>query len=191
MRRDADWATAGVPTGAHAIAEAHLQPEAYAHTRGVAQQAARLARNTHLDREDRARLLCAAWLHQVGGDDLLGRRATARTARRMGHERIAVILAHHRFAAMEGTLRGMAPLEHEFALPTGRDEDLVLLLDVAVFTTDPAGAPCTPATVVRAMMARATPADPAVRAAVALLAQLADHPDGRPLVELVAPRPAV
>jgi len=173
---------------AHEIAQALMGEAAYVRTRGVAQQAARLARAVRLPRDARALLLSAAWLHDLApAPDPL---ATARAVRRAGHEPLARIVAHRRFAAMEAAIRGRAPVRAEFPLPAGRDEGLLMLLDIAQVTTDDAGAPCTPATVLRALVAQAGPSDAAVRALVALVARLGDDPAARGLVEMVAPRPA-
>lgn len=180
------WDAASTPVGAHAVAEALLEPAAYAHTRGVAQQAARVARGRGLARDDRALLLCAAWLHEAGGATLEGRRACARALRRAGQERLARIVAHHRFGALESTLRGAAPVEAEFPIPDGPDEALLMMLDAAVFTTDAAGAPASPAAALRGMADGLAPGDPALRAAVALLDRLGDDPAGRAMVEAVA-----
>lgn len=181
------WRAAASPVAAHEIAQAVLGPAEYLRTRGVAQQAARLARNVHLDRPGRALLLAAAWLHDVG-DPGAGRPDGARALRRAGQEPLARVAAHRRFAAMEAAIRGLTPLTAEFPVPAGRHEGLLMLLDIAIVTTDSAGAPCSPATVLRATVARQGAADAAVRALVALVARLADDPNARTLLELVAPR---
>lgn len=181
------WRTACLPVSAHDIAQDRLTPEAYARTRGVAQQAARLARNVHLDRAGRGLLLAAAWLHDAG-DPGRGNPDGARALRRAGQEHLARIVVHRRFAAMEAAIRGLPPLPAEFPVPAGRDEGLLMLLDIAIVTTDLAGAPCSPAAVLRATVARDGASDAGVRALVALVARLADDPNARALLELVAPR---
>ncbi|MCB0882171.1 MAG: hypothetical protein KDC33_08150 [Thermoleophilia bacterium] len=186
MPEPISWDAASTPVGAHAVAEALLAASAYAHTRGVAQQAARIARARGLSRDDRAALLCAAWLHAALGARRVGRRACARQLRAAGHERLARIVAHHRFGAMEAALCGDPPVEDEFPIPDGTDEMLLMMLDAAVFTTDAAGAPASPAAALRDMVEDRGAGDAEVRAAVALLDRLGDDPAGRAMVEAVA-----
>ncbi|HWH13487.1 MAG TPA: hypothetical protein VNT51_01995 [Miltoncostaeaceae bacterium] len=183
------WRRAGEPVAAHEIAQALLDGDAYARTRGVAQQAARLARTARLPRDARARLLAAAWLHDLSPAG--APRQGARALRRAGHEPLARLVAHRRFAAMEAAIRGLPPLAAEFPVPRGADEGLLMLLDIAQVTTDGAGAPCTPATALRGLVERVGPRDPAVRALVALVSRLGEDPTARALVEMLAPRPAV
>jgi hypothetical protein len=175
---------------AHEIAQAHLDPAAYVRTRGVAQQAARLARSTRLPRGPRALLLSAAWLHDIGRrpGEPLASAAAARRLRVAGREDLARIVAHRRFAAMEAALRGLPPLAREFPVPAGDHEGLVMLLDIALVTTDALGTRATPARVLRELVEERGPGDPAVRALVALVARLGDDPAGRALLEAVAPR---
>lgn len=180
------WAEAGTPVGAHAIAEHHLQPAAYARTRGVSQPAARLAGTRVLGRDARALLLCAASLHEAGGRRLDARLRTARALREAGHECLACLVAHHRLGALEATLRGAPRVEDEFAIPDGPDEDLLVMLDAAVVTTDAAGAQASPAAALRALTDEVGAADPEVRAMVALIDRLGDDARGRALVEAVA-----
>jgi hypothetical protein len=186
------WRRAGEPVAAHEIAQALVPAGAYARTRGVAQQAARLARNVHLPRDARAVLLSAAWLHAVGAhtDPGTGSRGGARRLRRAGREDLARLVAHHRFAAMEAAIRGLPPVTAEFPVPAGRDEGLLMLLDIALVTTDAAGAPCTPMAVLRTLVAERGARDPEVRTLVALVSRLGEDPNARALLELVAPRPA-
>ncbi len=186
MSEPAPWEKADTPVGAHAIAESLLDDHGYAHTRGVAQQAARLARNRKLGRDDRAVLLCVAWLHEACGRRLHDRLRAARALRDAGHPRLARLVAHHRFGALEATLRGDPPVEDEFAIPTGPDEALLMMLDAAVVTTDAAGAQASPAACLRALAAEVGPGDAEVRAAVALLDRLGDDAAGRALVESVS-----
>lgn len=167
---------------AHELAVRLLDAPGYARTRGVAQQAARLARSVRLDRDRRARLLCAAWLHAVDAPRPAGRRL--RTA---GHEDLARIVAHAGFAAMEAAIRGEAPLEREFPVPAAADEGLLMLLDIAGVTTDQDGAAASPARRLRQLVDRVGPSDPAVRAMVALVTRLGEDPSARALVEALAP----
>lgn len=183
------WRTAATPVAAHEIARHALRPGAYARTRGVAQQTARLARNVHLPREPRAVLLAAAWLHDTG-DPGAGRPDGSRALRRAGQEGLARLVAHRRFAAMEAAIRGLPPVHAEFPVPAGRDEGLLMLLDIAIVTTDTAGAPCTPAGVLREMVTAHGRDAAAVRALVALVARLGEDANARALLELVAPRAA-
>jgi hypothetical protein len=187
------WRRAGEPVAAHDLAHALLGPRRYAHTRGVAQQAARLARLTRLDRAGRARLLAAAWLHDVGYGlgggfhPLLG----ARALRRAGHEDLARIVAHHSGAAVRAALLGMPPLAAEFPTPQGPDRRLLGLLDVADLTTGPEGDRMTPAARLRDLASRRGAGDPRVRVLVAAVAALAEDPPTRELVERISPGVAV
>ncbi|MFN8121532.1 MAG: hypothetical protein U0237_03790 [Thermoleophilia bacterium] len=167
---------------AHELAVRILDEAGYGRTRGVAQQAARIARSARLERDRRARLLCAAWLHRLGAP-----RDTARRLRAAGHEDLARIVAHTGFAAMAANIRGEAPLEAEFPVPQGADEGLLMLLDVAGVTTDQDGAAASPARCLRQLVERVGPADPEVRAMVALVTRLGEDPGARALVEFLAP----
>jgi hypothetical protein len=179
------WRRAGTPAAAHDLAQALLSEARYAGARGVAQQAARLARARRLDRAARARLLAAAWLHDVGRPlapdaPALG---VARALRRAGHEALARIVAHCANAALEAALEDRPPVVREFPLPAAGDALLLSLLDVALVATAPNGA--------RAAALRELAAGPElrryeVRARVALIARLADDPAARDLIERVA-----
>ena len=170
------------------MAQALLGPGAYARTRGVAQQAARLARARRLDRTARGRLLATAWLHDVGASLGAGLPAleAGRALRRAGHERIARIVAHAGFSDMAAALAGLPAVVREFPLPAPPDDDLLLLLDVAVVTTAGDGSRATPAAALRDLAASAGAGSLAVRARVALIARLGDSGDARRLVEQVA-----
>jgi len=162
----------------------------YEHSRGVAQQAARLARASRLPRDRRARLLCAAWLHDLGYGlaggfhPLVG----ARALRRAGHEPLARLVAHHLGAAFEAAIRGLPPLAREFPPPAGADAALLTLLDVADVTTGADGARVTPATRLRELAGHLAPGDPAVRVLVHTVSRLGADDGSRALVEHVAPR---
>ncbi|MGD9695850.1 MAG: hypothetical protein AB7V42_09350 [Thermoleophilia bacterium] len=182
------WRRAGEPAAAHDIAEARLDQRAYARTRGVAQQAARLARAERFARDDRRRLLSAAWLHDAGGDGpavppVLG---VARSLRAAGHERLARVVAHSRNAALAAALAGLPPLAREFPVPAPPDDRVLLMLDIAVVTTSASGARATPAEALRDLVARSDPRATDVRVMVALVARLADSAAARGLVERVA-----
>lgn len=187
------WRRAEEPAAAHGLAEALLEPGRYARTRGVAQQAARLARAAHLDRRGRRRLLACAWLHDLGtalGPGLPAL-AAGRALRRAGHEDLARIVAHRGNAAFEAALRDLPPLAREFPPPRGADRSLLTLLDIAVLTTGPDGARATPAAVLRRIVEEeGGAAGPQARVVVALVARIGDDPGARALLERVAPRAA-
>jgi len=88
---------------------------------------------------------------------------------------------------MAAGIRGEVPLEAEFPVPTGADEGLLMLLDIAGVTTDEDGAPASPARCLRGLVERVGPADPEVRAMVALVTRLGEDPGARALVESLAP----
>jgi hypothetical protein len=100
------------------------------------------------------------------------------------------MVAHSGFAAMAAAMRGEEPLEREFPVPAGADEGLLMQLDIARVTTDEAGAAASPARCLRELVDRVGPADPEVRAMVALVARLGEDPGARALVELLAPAAA-
>jgi hypothetical protein len=186
------WRRAAEPAGAHDLAVRILGPNRYAHSRGVAQQAARLARATRLERASRSRLLAAAWLHELGhgiaaisGFPPL---TAARALRRAGHEPLARLVAHAGGADLEAALRGLAPITRELPAPSGQDAALLSLLDIADLTTSAAGGRIGPAARLRELSARRAPGDPAVRVLVAQVARLADDPTLRGLVEHVVPQ---
>ncbi|MEW6583370.1 MAG: hypothetical protein AB1416_11490 [Actinomycetota bacterium] len=187
----ASWRRADEPVAAHHLAQALLPPGAYARCRGVAQQAARTARAARLARDRRARLLSAAWLHDLGraAGPGVGRLDAARALRRAGHEPLARIVAHAAGAALAAELAGRPPVAAEFPPPAGADAGLLTLLDIAVVTTGPDGAPTSPARLLRAI-ADGGPTDPRRRVLVAVVARLADDPVARALVEHLAPRAA-
>lgn len=186
---DPGWDAAGSPVGAHALAAACCTPEGYAHVRGVAQQAARLARATAIPRDARAMLLSAAWLTWAGpgitgtGGGLEGPQA----ARAAGHDALARVLA------WAGGGRDLVPdvdLAARFPLPDGSDAQALILLDIALVTTDRAGAPAPPAAVLRGLSDVHGPADPRVAVFIRLVADLADLPEARELIASVSPTQA-
>jgi hypothetical protein len=174
------------------VAAALLSPDGYQRTRGVAQQAARLARARRLERAPRGRLLAGAWLHDVGA--ALGQGLPAleagRALRRAGHEPLARLVAHAAFTEMTAALAGLPPVVREFPGPRPPDDALLLLLDVAVATTADDGARATPAAALRDLGRRDDPLGTAVRVRVAMIALLANDPEARQLVERVAAPPA-
>jgi HD domain len=184
------WRRAAEPAGAHDLAARILGPNRYAHTRGVAQQAARLARATRLERAPRSRLLSAAWLHDLGHGiaDGFPPLAAARALRRAGHEQLARLVAHACGADLEAALRGLPPITRELPAPGGQDAALLSLVDIADLTTSAAGTRIGPAARLRELSSRRAPGDPALRVLVAQVARLADDPTLRTLVEHVVPR---
>jgi hypothetical protein len=182
------WRRAGEPAAAHDVAAALLPADDYVRTRGVAQQAARLARARRLDRGGRRRLLAAAWLHDVGGSLGAGLPSleAGRALRRAGHERMARLVAHAGFAELGAALAGLPPVVREFPRPGPPDDLLLVLLDVAMATTADDGSRVTPAAALRDLARRGDPRSPAVRVRVAMIARLGDDPGARLLVERVA-----
>jgi hypothetical protein len=182
------WRRAHEPAAAHDVAATLLAPAAYAHTRGVAQQAARLARARRLDRAARGRLLATAWLHDIGpalGGGLAPLEA-GRALRRAGHEAIARLVAHAGATELDAALGGLPPVVREFPRPGPPDDVLLLLLDVALVTTAGDGSRVTPAQALRDLALHADPRSRTLRVMVALVARLGDDPEARSLVERVA-----
>jgi len=182
------WRRADEPAGAHDIAAAALAEDRYVRTRGVAQQAARLARARRVDRGVRRRLLAASWLHDVGGalGPGLPQLEVARALRRAGHEPIARVAAHAGNAALTAALAGLAPVVREFPAPAPPDDAVLLMLDVALVTTAADGSRATPARALRDLVQRSDRRSFTVRVRVALVARMADDPAARDLVERVA-----
>lgn len=187
------WRAADTPVGAHELAALGCGPDYYGYVRGVAQQAARLARANGLARDVRAQLLCAAWLCWMGsGATSPGRTLDGpRALRRARHEQLARVLAWAGAAPQLRLRRGAGPVDPEFCVPTGDAAQVLVLLDVALVTTDLGGAPAVPAVVLRELVGRHGQADPAVAAFVGLVADLAGHPEARALIAAVAPQHAV
>jgi hypothetical protein len=186
----AHWRRADQPVAAHHLAEVLLDRAAYERTRGVAQQAARLARATRLPRAARAVLLCGAWLHDAGRalgpghGPVLG----ARALRGAGHEDLARLVAHRGGSALDARLRGFPDVEDEFPVPAGAAQGLLTLLDVATVTTSAEGAPASPAALLAELRELLPPGDPAVRVLIDLVARLGEEPASRALVEHLALR---
>ena len=186
------WRAVGTPVGAHAVAVRHCAPVRYQRVRGVAQQAARLARATGLLRQDRADLLSAAWLSWlvpvVGshGIDLTG----PRTIRRAGHEDLSRVLAWSTGAAALATRRGTASVADEFPIPVGDTARALILLDIALVTTDLNGAPGAPAAVLGGLVEQLGYGDSSVAAFVGLVADLGEHPQAPALIDALTPAAA-
>ena len=181
------WKAAGTPVGAHALASAACDPDEYAYVRGVAQQAARLARATGLSREARALVLASAWLSWSGPGVTARPRALdgPHELRRAGHEDLARVLA---WAGAATLLGGGAVADDPYPLPTGDGARALILLDVALVTTDAAGAAAPPALVLRGLAECRGASDASVAAFIGLVADLADHPEARVLIEAVSPQ---
>jgi hypothetical protein len=183
------WRNAVTPVGAHALAEDHCAAVQYERVRGVAQQAARLARATALNRHERAHLLSAAWLSwlapSVRADaiDLSG----PRTLRRAGHEDLARVLAWAAGAAALAGRRGIGSVTDEFPVPAGEAARALILLDIALVTTDRSGAPAAPAAVLAGLAERPGDGDPALAAFVGLVSDLGEHPQARILIDALSP----
>jgi len=186
------WRAADTPVGAHDLAATGCDRARYAYVRGVAQQAARLARATRLTREARARLLCAAWLSWLGPGATSEVRTLdgPRALRRAGHEQLARVLAWAGAAPHLLAHDGTSPVADEFPVPRADAARALILLDVALVTTEAGGAPAAPALVLRGLVERYGPSDPAVVAFVGLVADLAGYQEARMLVATVAPQPA-
>lgn len=183
------WRGADTPVRAHELAVAGCAPAGYAYVRGVAQQAARVARGTRLARHERAQLLCAAWLSWLGpgATARCGDLAGVRALRRAGLEDLARIVAwaggaRALCAAADGTA-----LAGEFRVPSGAAGRTLLLLDVALATTTCSGAPGSPAATLAELAARIGAGSLAVAAYVGLVADLSDHPQARELLAAVSP----
>lgn len=182
------WRQATTPVAAHDLALVCAGDVRYAHARGVAQQAARLVRRAGLARGPRSELLCAAWLSWLGigirslTEDMTG----PRMLRGAGHEQLARIVAWSGAGGVVCDGRGSHRLVDEFPVPTKDSAQALLLLDVALVSTDAAGALATPTAVLRGYVDRYGPKDPRVIAFVGLVADLADHPDGRAMLEVLA-----
>lgn len=187
------WRNAHTPIAAHELAVAGCDAAQYARVRGIAQQAARLARAAQLSRASRAQLLCAAWLHWLGPGATTGVSVLdgPRMLRRAGQEHLARIVAWSGGARQLAAARGHETLAAEFPVPSGDCAQALILLDIALASTDAAGAPATSAAVLRGLAGHVGHADPAVAAFIGLVADLADHPEARVLLESLAPKFAV
>jgi hypothetical protein len=185
------WRAADTPVAAHELAATVGRREDYGYVRGVAQQAARLARASGLTREVRAQLLSGAWLSAMGPGATSHEHTLdgPRALRRAGHEPLARVLA---WAGAGSQLMrvGAGPIDREFPVPSADAARVLILLDVALVTTDLGGAPAVPAVVLRGLVGRLGQADPAVGAFVGLVADLAGHPEARALIEAVVPQHA-
>jgi hypothetical protein len=186
------WRAADTPVAAHELAATVGRPEDYGHVRGVAQQAARLARASGLTREVRAQLLCAAWLSAMGPGATSYEHTLdgPRALRRAGHEPLARVLAWAGAGSNLLLRAGAGPVDREFPVPSADAARVLILLDVALVTTDLGGAAAVPAVALRGLVGRLGQADPAVGAFVGLVADLAGHPEARALIEAVAPQHA-
>ncbi len=182
------WRDADDPRGAQVLCEVLCDAVRYEHSRGVAQQATRAAGLVQLPVDERRRLLCAAWLHDVGYGLPGGYHPTAgaRALRLAGHEELARLVAHHSSAALRAQMLGLPSVEAEFPFPVGTDRGLLDLLDVSDLTTGPRGERIDPATRLRGVADRHGPDSPSVRMLVANVNRLGAQPDTRSLVEILS-----
>jgi hypothetical protein len=118
-------------------------PRRWSHTQGVAARAESVA---HIVGEDADRLVCAAWLHDIGyapglvatGLHALDGARYLRDVER-AEERLCRLVAHHSYAAIEARRRGLAAeLVAEFPPVDGLVADALTYCDM---TISPDGAP--------------------------------------------------
>jgi hypothetical protein len=126
---------------AASCAEGLLAPlgSRWAHSQGVAQQARRAG--AIVDQRDRAGLIAAAYLHDVGYAPDLAVTGFhpldgARHLRDLGQERLAGLVAYHSGAREEAALRGLSA---ELAAFEDEASDVSLALTYADMTTGPTG----------------------------------------------------
>jgi hypothetical protein len=181
------WRECEQPAAAHDLAERLLSDAEYARTRGVAQQAARLARPTHLARPLRQRLLSAAWLHRLGAEPLPAVDA-ARSIRLSGQEDLARVVACAGPTPELAALLDAEPVVREFPWPVGDGAVLLALLEIAVVTTDLEGARTTPAGRLRSLVTAVGSDAPSVRAFVRVVSRIGEDAPARALLELVCPK---
>ena len=184
----AQWRAASDPQGAHALCQAVSDDARYGHARGVAQQATRAANLVRLPTDERRRLLCAAWLHDVGYGLSGGYHpiAGARALRLAGHEDLARLVAHHSGAATRARLLGLPSVEAEFPAPVGADHGLLNLLDVADLLTGVRGEHIDPATRLRGVTDRHGVDSASVRTLIENVNRLGSQADTRALVETLS-----
>ena len=134
------------------------------HVQAVAAKAAEIG--STLDDQDRAALISAAWLHDVGYAPELAATGFhpvdgARYVRDHGHERVAALVAHHSGARLEAEERGMADELAEFEPVDGPLMDALIYADM---TTGPAGQPVSFEERITDILRRYPPNDPVHRA---------------------------
>lgn len=140
-------------------------PRRWAHSRGVARQAMRVA--PLLTPRERPLLLAAAWVHDIGYAKALAHTGFhqldgARYLLRRGvSRRLAALVAHHSGAADVARIRGLDDELAEFADERGRLRDALWYCDM---TTGPSGERVGFAERMRELRARRGPEDPVVRA---------------------------
>jgi len=106
--------------------------------------------------DDATTLVAAAYLHDIGYADQLAETGFhpldgARFVRRLGHERLACLVAHHTGARYEAKLRGIANLEDEFPFA---DTPVDRALTYCDLTTGPTGQRVSPQNRVAEIQAR-------------------------------------
>ncbi|HVA09717.1 MAG TPA: HD domain-containing protein [Acidimicrobiales bacterium] len=116
-------------------------PERLAHTQAVVNRASSLSKTLLSDAEDRAALVAAAWLHDIGYSPQLVKTGAhhldgARHLSEHGEERLAGLVAYHGSGEAEATLRGFAAEFAEFPREPGLVSDILTYCDL---TAGPAG----------------------------------------------------
>lgn len=140
-------------------------PRRWAHSRGVAHRAAKVARA--LPQDDRQVLVAAAWLHDIGYADALSDTGFhqidgARYLRGHGApERVCGLVAYHSGAAAVAEIRGLSAELGEFTDEHGPVRDALWYCDM---TTGPDGAPISFTERMRELRTRRRPDDPVIQA---------------------------
>jgi hypothetical protein len=134
------------------------------HVQAVAAKAAEIG--STFDEQDRATLIGAAWLHDVGYAPELAATGFhpvdgARYVREHGHGRLAALVAHHSAARYEAEERGMTDELAEFQPVDGPVMDALIYADM---TTGPAGQPISFEERIADILRRYPPDDPVHRA---------------------------
>lgn len=184
------WRAGADPRSAHRLAESLLGEAAYAHTRGVAQQAARLVAEVAFDPVIRRRVLAGAWTHDLGlavGGGALG---AARALRRSGNEELARLVAHQLAGGPGRWREGASELDAEFPGPGGAGRVALDALDAAIITTAQDGARVTPRESLAAIVEARGVDDPWVQALVARVAELADDARAAAWIQALSPAAA-
>lgn len=126
--------------GSHAQEALRSLPRRWAHTLGVVHQAALVCEV--LPPDDRAYLLAAAYLHDIGYAPALCQTGFhpvdgARHLRCLGQERLARLVAYHSSATYEAQARGLIPELGRFLQEHSSTADALTYCDM---TTSPSGA---------------------------------------------------
>lgn len=140
-------------------------PQRWAHSHGVARQAARVAHA--LPERDRPVLIAAAWLHDIGYAPAVAVTGfhqldgACHLAARRVPPRVCALVAHHSGAEAVAELVGLADRLAEFPDERGPCRDALWYCDM---TTGPDGSPVTFAERMRELRARRGPGDVVVQA---------------------------